>query len=169
MIYCCLGLILIRFYYINGLLTIYILNTKNIIGKADKVILPKFKLQDVYVKIDSGAYTSTIHCSVIKETSQGLEVVFLDSSEDGYTGKAHLFPTFKQKKVRSSSGEMQLRYIIKGDIELFGQLYSTDFTLSRRSLMRYPVLLGRKLLSNHFIIDTSLSNQSYKQKTANSK
>ena len=140
-------------------------NIKPIIGKDDIADLPKFNLKEVNVKIDSGAYTSTIHCSVIEETEHGLQVVFLDEEESGYTGESVYFKKYKQKKVRSSSGEMQKRYVIGGDIILFGKKHSTEFTLSKRDLMRYPVLLGRKLLSSRFLIDTTLSNESYKYKT----
>jgi hypothetical protein len=101
----------------------------------------------------------------VEETDEGLHVVFLDEEESGFTGKSILFKKYEQKKVRSSSGEMQKRYIIAGDILLFGKKYTTEFTLSKRDLMRYPVLLGRKLLSDRFLIDTTLSNESYKNKT----
>ncbi|HLV43077.1 MAG TPA: RimK/LysX family protein [Brumimicrobium sp.] len=140
-------------------------NSKPIIGKDDIADLPLFNLEEVKVKIDSGAYTSTIHCSVVEETAEGLHVVFLDEEESAYTGESMYFKKFKQKKVRSSSGEMQNRYVIEGDILLFGEKHSTEFTLSKRDLMRYPVLLGRKLLSTRFLIDTTLSNESYKYKT----
>jgi hypothetical protein len=135
---------------------------KPIIGKVDVADMPMFNLKEVNVKIDSGAYTSTIHCSVIEKTDKGLHVVFLDENESGYTGESFYFQEYEKKKVRSSSGQMQLRYIIQGNIVLFGKKHSTEFTLSNRELMRYPVLLGRKLLSNRFMIDTTLSNESYK-------
>lgn len=138
---------------------------KPIIGKDDIADLPIFNLKEVNVKIDSGAYTSTIHCSVIEKTEQGLHVIFLDENENGYTGESQYFKEYDKKKVRSSSGQMQLRYIVQGNILLFGKKHSTEFTLSKRDLMRYPVLLGRKLLSNRFMIDTTLSNESFKYKT----
>ena len=140
-------------------------NSKPVIGKDDIADLPMFNLEEVKVKIDSGAYTSTIHCSDVEETPDGLQVIFLDEEESGYTGETIYFKKYQQKKVRSSSGEMQKRYIIEGDIILFGEKHSTEFTLSKRDLMRYPVLLGRKLLSKRFLIDTTLSNESYKYKT----
>ena len=136
--------------------------SKTIIGKDDIADMPLFNLKEVKVKIDSGAYTSSIHCSLIEKTDEGLNVIFLDESENGYTGELFTFREFKKKKVRSSSGQMQLRFIIQGTIILFGKRHSTEFTLSKRDLMRYPVLLGRKLLSKGFMIDTTLSNESYK-------
>lgn len=141
-----------------------VLNKKLIIGKTDIVDLPLFNLVDVKVKIDSGAYTSTIHCSSIEETDDGLAVVFLDKKHQGYTGETLYFKEFQQKRVRSSNGKMQLRYAIKGDILIFEKKYSTEFTLSKRDLMRYPVLLGRKLLSRRFLIDVDKINLSYNKK-----
>jgi|SRR5690554_600571 len=138
---------------------------KPIIGKSDIADFPLFELENVKVKIDSGAYTSTIHCSRIEEIENELKVVFLDKKVDGFTGKTHCFSNYEQKNVRSSSGELQKRYIIKGNILLFGKNYKTEFTLSKRNLMRFPVLLGRKLLSNKFLIDSSLTNLSFKHKT----
>lgn len=137
---------------------------KTVIGRDDIADLPFFKLKNVKVKTDSGAYTCTIHCSKIQERKGVLEVVFLDRKEQGYTGETFLFEHYDRKKVRSSSGEQQERYIVRGDILLFGKKHNTEFTLSSRHMMRYPVLLGRKLLSGKFIIDTSLSNLSHELK-----
>lgn len=136
---------------------------KQLIGRDDIANLPSFGLKGVPVKTDSGAYTCTIHCSLIEESEQGLRVIFLEPDEPGYTGEELTITDFERKKVRSSSGEQQERFIIPGTIELFGKKYNTEFTLSIRDMMRYPVLLGRKLLSGNFIIDTSLSNISQEQ------
>jgi hypothetical protein len=135
-----------------------------VIGRNDIADFPVFKLQNVRIKTDSGAYTSTIHCKSIKEIDGRLDVIFLETDESGYTGETVRFTKFDRKLVRSSSGEQQERYIVEGDILLFGKVYQTEFTLSSRDQMRYPVLLGRKLLSENFIINTILTNLSYKQK-----
>jgi hypothetical protein len=49
-------------------------------------------------------------------------------------------------------------------IILFEKEFLTDFSLTRRNGLRNPVLLGRKLTSKRFIIDTSMTNVSYKHK-----
>lgn len=131
------------------------------IGKRDIADFPSFNLTNIRVKIDSGAYTSTIHCSLIEEKGGELHVIFLDENQEGYTGEVHVFTSFELKKVRSSNGELQERYIINGTILLFNREFETEFTLSQRDLMRYPVLLGRKLLSHHFLIDTSKTDLSF--------
>ncbi|MBU2018830.1 MAG: RimK/LysX family protein [Bacteroidetes bacterium] len=133
-----------------------------VIGRKDKADLPLFKLVDIPVKIDTGAYTSSIHCDQIdKKTIDGkeiLEVVFFSMNKE--VAPTFQFDTFSEKRVRSSTGEMESRYIIQGNIELFGKVFKTPFSLSKRMKMKYPVLLGRKLLNRKFVVDSAKTNLS---------
>jgi hypothetical protein len=140
-----------------------------IIGRNDIVDLPSFCLMDVPVKIDTGAYSCSIDCSSIELSLQGdqevLEVVFLNKEYPKFSGGKIVFSDFTVKSVKSSTGEAQNRYFIKGEIILFGETYYTDFSLSCRKGMRNPVLLGRKLLNKNFVVDTSKTKLSFKSKT----
>lgn len=71
---------------------------------------------------------------------------------------------FKRKKVRSSSGHVARRYFIKAHVLLFGERILAEFSLSDRETMRFPVLLGRKLLKGRFLVDVSLTDVSFMQK-----
>lgn len=139
---------------------------KKIIGRKDLVSFPGFDLKDVPVKIDSGAYSSSMHCESIEVIEFGekeqLRVVFLDPAISGYTGKEVVFNDFKTKVVKSSNGIAQERFFVKGTIRLFGETYETVFSLTERTGLRNPILLGRRLLNRRFLIDTSKTNCSYK-------
>lgn len=139
---------------------------KKIIGRKDLVSFPGFDLKDVPVKIDSGAYSSSMHCESIEVIEFGekeqLRVVFLDPAISGYTGKEVVFNDFKTKVVKSSNGIAQERFFVKGTIRLFGETYETVFSLTERTGLRNPILLGRRLLNKRFLIDTSKTNCSYK-------
>ena len=141
--------------------------SKTLIGRRDFANLPEFGLNNVEVKVDSGAYTSSIHVSYCKEIPDGdstqLEVVFLDEQHPAFSGNKMHFNDFRIKKVKSSTGQEQVRYFVKGRIELLGRKFTTEFSLTERKGMRYPILLGRKVLNKRFIIDTSLVNLSRKQ------
>jgi hypothetical protein len=54
-------------------------SSKSIIGRREWASLPEFGLKNVEVKIDTGAYSSSIHASLIEEVDGVLKVVFLDS------------------------------------------------------------------------------------------
>jgi hypothetical protein len=132
------------------------------IGRREVANLPQFGLMHVAVKVDSGAYTSSIHVSSCQEIDMEgaklLEVVFLDANHPSFDNEKHYFSNYRMKKVRSSTGQEQLRYFIFCTLDILGQHIKTEFSLTERKGMRFPILLGRKLLNNRFIIDTSLKN-----------
>lgn len=133
---------------------------KSIIGRREIADLPDFGLSEVDVKTDTGAYTSSIHVSKCDLDQQNgkdfLKVIFLDDKFDSYTGEEIHFDKFRRKKVKSSTGQEQIRFFVFGRIRIAGRIIKTEFSLTQRSGMRFPILLGRKLLNNHFMVDTSL-------------
>ena len=140
-----------------------------IIGRKDKADFPMFDMFNVPVKIDSGAYSSSIHCSSVCEVKKNenesfLEVVFLDESYTGFKLGKKVFTSYKKKKVKSSTGYEQERFFVRIPIILFGETIETDFSLTTRNGLKSPVLIGRKLLNKKFLIDTSKTNLSFKEK-----
>ena len=141
---------------------------KRTIGRIDKADFPELELKQIDIKIDSGAYTSSIHCDDIEErTIEGNTCIcfkLLDSSHPEYNNKRYTFKNYRKKMVKNSFGVSEERYMITTTIELFDEIYSSEFTLSERGEMKYPVLIGRKLLNKKFIIDPGRTNLSYKYK-----
>lgn len=139
------------------------------IGRADRADFPELDLENLHVKIDTGAYTSSIHCHHIKEKTirdkRYIEFALLDPSYMQYPDKVFKTKNFKQKKVKSSFGDIEQRYVVKTKIILFGKEYSIDLSLSERGNMKFPILLGRKFLKNKFIVDPSLEDVSYSLKS----
>lgn len=132
------------------------LPTKTIIGRREWASLPTFGLKKVEVKIDTGAYTSSVHVSKIEETDGLLHVVFLDAAHPEFQQITHTFSDFRKKNVKSSNGHIQERYFIRTKIILAGRILNTEFSLTERKAMRYPILIGRKTLKKRFIVDPSL-------------
>ena len=64
-------------------------------------------------------------------------------------------PLFKMKRVKSSNGKVQHRPSVKVKVEFFGKKYTTVISLTNRSDMKYPMLIGRKFLANKFLVDVS--------------
>ena len=137
---------------------------KIVIGRFDKADFPALKLYDVAVKIDTGAYTSSIHCENIIEKDNTLHCTFLDEEHPTYNGKAFVFEDYDVVFVRSSNGQIQKRYQIRSNIKLFNKVFKISFSLSDRQEMRFPVLIGRKFLTNKFIVDTQLIDVSFNKK-----
>jgi hypothetical protein len=94
--------------------------------------------------------------SKIIEENGILHVVFLDAQHPEFQSNQHIFSSFRKKNVKSSNGHVQERYFIRTKIVLAGRILNTEFSLTERKGMRYPILIGRKTLNNRFIVDPSL-------------
>jgi len=127
------------------------------IGRTEKVSFPELELFDISAKIDSGAYTSSIHCHDIWENSDEniLSFKLLDPSHEDYNEKELKFENYSKTVVKSSTGVAERRYKIKTKIQIGEKDYLTNFTLTDRGSMKYPVLLGRVVLNKRFIIDVA--------------
>jgi len=141
---------------------------KKVIGTQDKIDLPEFDLLDLPCKIDTGAETSSIHCHRVRLLEvNGVETIsfrLLDPTHDAYNDKEFRTTRFKEKKIRSSFGQAEYRYTIRCAVILFGEKFKTDFTLADRVRMKFPVLIGKKLLKNRYLVDVSKLNLSYSLK-----
>lgn len=129
------------------------------IGRREFVDFPELNLFGVEAKIDTGAYTSAIHCKDIDlQNENGKEVLcfrLLDETHPEHSETMHRFTDFSRKKIKNSFGEMEERYIIKTLIRLGRKKIRTTLSLSDRENMRYPVLIGRRMLKGKFIVDVS--------------
>jgi len=135
---------------------------KRLLGRREHIDLPALGLRGVQAKVDTGAYTSAIHCAGLRlapDPATGrpvLHVRLLDPGHPATDGRALAFPEFSQRPIRSSNGEVQLRYVIRTVVRLYGEDLETEFSLADRSDLRHPVLLGRSLLrQGHFVVDVA--------------
>jgi len=139
-----------------------------IIGRIDKADFPELNLLDINIKVDTGAFTSSIHSYDVKEIELNgekyIEFKLLDPSHPKYNNKIFQVKSYEVKAIKSSFGNIEQRFIIKTSIVIFDQEYPIELSLSERSDMKFPVLLGRKFLSKRFIVNTALKNVSVKLK-----
>lgn len=143
---------------------------KLVIGYIDHLSLPDFGLEDIPCKIDTGAYTATLHCShlriVEKDNTSFLCFMVHDPKFGIHTKREFRFSDYQERRVRSSNGMVDMRYSIHTTLVLFGEKFKTEFTLSFREKMRFPILLGRRFLRNRFIVDVSEKDLSFNQKNS---
>jgi hypothetical protein len=129
------------------------------IGRLEKVSLPEFDLFNIESKIDTGAYRGSIHSSVIEEVEKDgvptLKLMLLDEDHEEYNKKIFFVKEYKKTIVKNSIGGSEERYIISTNINLGGEVLHVDLGVSDRKEMRYPIIIGRRALKNHFIVDVS--------------
>lgn len=128
-----------------------------LIGRREYVDFPRLNLFKLEAKIDTGAYTSALHCHDIEVRKvNGVDTLcffLLDPNHPEYNEQEHCFTEFSKKVIKSSTGEAEERFIIKTGIKLGRKNIITSISLTDRGSMRYPVLIGRKMIKNKFIID----------------
>jgi hypothetical protein len=141
---------------------------KQIIGMTDLVDFPDLGLFDIQAKVDTGAFTSALHCKDVRLVKSGLKtkLSFWLIDKTGLPARKFRSDQFSQRMIRNSFGVAELRYVIQTRIVLFGRTIRAEFTLADRDQLKNPVLLGRKLLRNRFLVDVSQKNLSYEAKIA---
>ena len=151
------------------------MNTSNlkIIGRLEQVDLPEWDFYALDAKIDTGAFTSSLHCHHIepfnKDGKNWIRFYLLDPDHESYNDRKIEMPIYDQREVKSSNGETELRYFIQTKINFFDGSYTIEFSLTDRSAMKYPLLIGRKFLKKGpFIVDVTSTNSSKNKKTKES-
>jgi hypothetical protein len=138
---------------------------KLLIGRAEEVDFPELELFGVHAKIDTGAFTTALHCQDIYESREnGVKVLYfkpLDRDHPLYNEQEIRVQKYTRKKIKNSFGQIETRFIISTIIKIGDKQEETDISLADRANMRFPVLLGRKLLAKGFLIDI---NKQYVQK-----
>ncbi|MEX1062120.1 MAG: RimK/LysX family protein [Balneolaceae bacterium] len=130
---------------------------KKIIGRIEKIDFPGWKLYNLDAKIDTGAFTSSLHCHYIKLSENKKQVFFsiLDPTHPEYEDSTFRCSVMDIRPVKSSNGLSEERIVIRSKIVLAGSLYPIELSLTDRTEMRNPVLIGRKFIRKKFIVDVS--------------
>ena len=143
---------------------VYAVVMQKILGRYDRVDLPELGLVDIHAKIDTGAYTSSLHCRRAQIVDGKLEFVLLDEEHPEFTGMKFVFSQFEVRDIKNSFGEVERRFVIITTLKIFGEEISTEFSLSNRGSLKFPILIGRKILRDRFLIDVKKKNVSYREK-----
>ena len=85
-----------------------------------------------------------------------MAIVTLDR---GLQGKhpPHRLPVVDRRVVTPSSGDGEDRYVTRMRLKVDGMTWPIEVTLTDRSDMRYPMLIGRAALAGRLIVDPQLS------------
>ena len=138
----------------------------HMIGRIELVDLPEWGIEGIEAKIDTGAYSSSLHCHHIEEFDRSgkafVRFNLLDPEHPAYNEQLFELPIFDKRDVKSSNGVSETRFFVQTGISFFGEIYRIEFSLTDRSEMKYPLLIGRKFLKNKFVVDVSKKNLSQK-------
>jgi hypothetical protein len=133
---------------------------KVIIGRSEAVHFVDLDIQAVPAKTDTGAYCSAVDAANIHLDKETNTLSFdLLGGHPLYKSVSRHIETqeFGLVWVESSSGHGEHRYEVKLKVRLGPKVFMARFSLADRSKRIYPILLGRKLLNERFLVDPSES------------
>ena len=136
----------------------------HVLGRYDRVDLPDLGLSNIHAKIDTGAYTCSLHCHKVEVVDGRLEFILLDQEHPEFTGMKFYSENFEKRDIRNSFGEVEKRFVIVTTITIFEEVITAEFSLCNRGSLKFPILIGRKILRNRFLIDVTKKNVSFKEK-----
>lgn len=132
---------------------------KIIIGRIESITLPNLAIEDVQVRVDTGAKTSSLHVDNIKKVIiEGTHSVTFDIHPDVHNVEIMVHcsaPIYDIRKVKSSNGNSEERYVIQTPIILGNEEWLIEISLTDRSDMSYLMLFGREAIGSRFLIDPS--------------
>lgn len=135
---------------------------KRTVGRNERIDFPFLGLFDVDAKVDTGAFTSALHCSEVeyfeKDGRPYIRFTLKHKSYKGAHKKRFESPLSNKKVIKNSFGDTEERYIIETYIRIFNKEFKTELSLADRSRMEYPVLLGRSFLKKGFVVDVTKIN-----------
>ena len=134
---------------------------REVIGWREWVSLPDLGLKSIKAKVDTGARTSSLHAYDVEEFKRGGRKMIrfvLHPEQRSVKETVHTeAPLIDHRRVKPSSGHSELRPVILTTVELMGQRWEVEFTLTRRDEMGFRMLLGRQAMRGRFVVDPGRS------------
>lgn len=130
---------------------------KMVIGNLELCNLPELGIHELSIRVDTGAKTSSLHVDNIQKIKIGHKPgVQFDLHPDIHSVEAvtECKALLKDlRRIKSSNGNSEQRYVIETPIELGGQSWPIEITLTDRSDMSYLMLLGREGMGDRVLVD----------------
>lgn len=126
------------------------------IGWRELVDFPDWGIKGVEAKIDTGARTSALHVEDITRLKGDRVRFHVILSRDNPKARVEAeAPIVRTARIRSSTGHLQVRYVVSATIRLGPHKRKIEVSLVRRHEMICRMLLGRTALGG-FLIDCGL-------------
>lgn len=135
------------------------MNDKLIVGSLEMCSLPELGIEELEVRVDTGAKTSSLHVDNLRKVKRrGKPWAKFDiqpnvfSVDSAISCEAEITDV---RRIKSSNGVSEKRYVIVTEMRLGDVGWPVEITLTNRSDMNYLMLLGRQGMSNRLLVDPS--------------
>ena len=137
------------------------LNDMIVVGCEEWCSFPSLSIPAIKARVDSGAKTSSVHAVNIQP--------FKRNNEPWVSFEMHPLQGSRKVSVRceaqvvdrrvvkSSSGDTEKRYVIRIPLQLGGDIWEVEVTLTNRDSMGYRMLLGREAMNDRILVNPGVS------------
>ncbi|MEO8401218.1 MAG: ATP-dependent zinc protease [Gammaproteobacteria bacterium] len=132
-----------------------------VIGWREWVILPALGISSIKAKIDTGARTSALHAFALRP--------FKDGTKDKIAFDIHPLQNnvdvivsctadiIDKRWVSDSGGHREERFVIRTPVEIGGDVWPIEITLTERDSMLFRMLLGRSAIRKRYTVNPARS------------
>ena len=120
-----------------------------LIGWKEDIGLPEIGVGKFIAKIDTGAKSAALHAENISIVGQRVGFTM----ELGGRRRNCLARLSELKRVKSSNGHSELRPLIETEIEIGMHRFKIIISLTDRTDMGVPMLLGRDAIKGRFLVN----------------
>ncbi len=132
-----------------------------IVGWREWVALPELGIPLIKAKVDTGARTSSLHARDVsifsRKKQRWVRFTVYPTQRSTRTAVVCAAPLVDERWVRSSNGRAQLRPVIVAELDLGGESWDIELTLTDRDVMGFRLLLGRQAVRGRAIVDPGRS------------
>lgn len=122
------------------------------IGLVEDVILLPWGVK-LPARIDTGAATSSLDARELKIQDNMAEFKL----PDPYGGVQMRLPIIDWRTIRSAAGR-ERRPVVEITVCIGPKLFPIKVNLNDRSMVKYPLIIGRNALRKYFVVDCMKSN-----------
>lgn len=123
---------------------------KNVLGLVEKVKIIGSGERETFALIDTGAKLTSVDLGLAAKTGIG--------------------PLVRITTIKTASKNVAAkRPVLKAKIEIAGKIFDTEVNIQDRSHMTFPVLVGRNILVDNFIVDAQKNRDIFKREATKKK
>jgi len=147
------------------------MSEKQVVGWREWVALPQIGVQRIKAKLDTGARSSALHAFNVKPLRRDgkyfvqFDVHPIQRNDEIY--RTCVAEAVDYRWITNSGGGREKRFVIVTGLQMGGDTWPVEVTLTDRDQMGFRMLIGRTAMERRLIIDPTASYRLGKPRRSN--